>query len=168
MILINQLIKLDYDFIYFFFNYYIFYALFYPYLLIILFFIQQTTKIIFHKEILFNLNKNYTRFLIKNILNVNYLVKNGNNKIKNGLIIANHCSGFDNMYDSYVTNSVLLGDLKIKYYHGLYYFLQFLHKDILLFDKNKINRHECYNKLSNFKNKNNIQRMIFYPFYINL
>jgi hypothetical protein len=160
------------DNILFFLYFYMLYAVILPFPLLVLYFCkiiyQKIVKNEKNKKIKntissFNINKKYTDFLIKNVLNVSYSVLNVNKRIDDGIIIANHKSGFDNIYDSHVTDSALLGDKNIKYYHALYYILQYFHRVIILFDKRKTNRHNAYKRMDNHKNKYNINRMLFYP-----
>lgn len=159
------------DNILFFLYFYMIYAVILPYPLLLLYFckiIYQTIVKIGKiknriKSFSININKKYTDYLIKDVLNVTYSVLNINKKIDDGIIIANHKSGFDNIYDSHVTDSALLGDKNIIYYHAIYYILQYFHRAIILFDKQKTNRHDAYKRMVDYKNKHNINRMLFYP-----
>ena len=159
------------DSVLFFLYFYMLYAVILPFPLLVLYFCKVIYKIIVKirkikntiNSFNININKKYTDFLIKDVLNVSYSVLNINKRIDDGIIIANHKSGFDNIYDSHVTDSALLGDKNIKYYHALYYILQYFHRVIILFDKRSTNRHDAYKRMSNHKNKYNINRMLFYP-----
>ena len=46
--------------------------------------------------------KNYTLYLLNNVLYVSFEILNPREKIGGGIFISNHNSGFDNMYDSYI------------------------------------------------------------------
>lgn len=111
------------------------------------------------------INTLYTSFVIKFPLRTQYNIINPNKRITSGIIISNHKSGFDNIYDSHVTNSILIADAKIKWYHGLYYLLQNISRQVYVFDKKNTNRHSLYSSMKTIYNSksNYIPRMLFYP-----
>lgn len=111
------------------------------------------------------INKDYTNFVIKYPLRTSYKIINQQKRIEKGIILSNHVSGFDNLYDSHVTNSILIADSKIKWYHGLYFYLQSLSGEVFIFDKTNTTRHKVYSGMNNLyrQKKNKIPRMLFYP-----
>ena len=111
------------------------------------------------------INNLYTNFVIKYCLRTRYEIINETKRIEKGILLSNHVSGFDNLYDSHVTNSILIADSKIKWYHGLYYYLQYLSGQVFDFDKTNTTRHKVYAGMSNLYNNkgNKIPRMLFYP-----
>lgn len=139
---------------YFILKYYILYCLLIPILLIILELITLKKLKIYNR---------YRNFLIENVLDIKHEFIGNRKSIEKGIIISNHKSGFDNLFDSYITNSILLGKNSVKYYHGFFYFLQIINNDILLFDKYNTNRHKLYTIIKKYMKINNRERLIFYP-----
>lgn len=111
------------------------------------------------------INKIYTNFVIKYALRTRYELIDEGKRIKKGIILSNHVSGFDNLYDSHVTDSILIADSKIKWYHGLYYYLQHFSGQVFVFDKTDTTRHKVYSGMTSLykKKENKISRMLFYP-----
>ena len=106
--------------------------------------------------------KNYTRYLLNNVLYVSFEILNPREKIGGGIFISNHNSGFDNMYDSYITDTTLLARNNVKYYHGLYYVIQKMYDMIYLFDNKSTNRHVIYREIDSHMNKTG-KNIIYYP-----
>ena len=133
-------------------RYYILYGLILPfYIIIFTLFMTET-----------NVYKRYTSFMINNIFQVHFEIINPREKIENGIFISNHNSGFDNMYDSFITDATLLARSNVKYYHGLYYFIQKMYDMIYLFDNKNTNRHQVYNEINRHMEKTG-KNIIYYP-----
>lgn len=111
------------------------------------------------------INNFYTKYVIRYCLRTQYTILDNKKKIETGILLCNHVSGFDNLYDSHVTNSILIADSKIKWYHGLYYYLQSISGQVFDFDKTNTTRHKVYSDMTKLYNKkeNKIPRMLFYP-----
>ena len=106
-----------------------------------------------------DINKLYTSFVIKYPLLTSYEIINPSARQSEGIIIANHKSGFDNLYDSHVTHSVLIADTKVRWYHGLVYLLQAIYKQIIVFDKTATTRHQIYKQMKD----SGASSLLFYP-----
>ena len=133
-------------------RYYLLYGLILPFYFIILTLFTSET----------NLYKRYTSFLINNVFKVPFEVINPREKIENGIFLSNHNSGFDNMYDSFLTDATLLARSNVKYYHGLYYVIQKMHNMIYLFDNKNTDRHQVYNKINSHIEKTG-KNIVYYP-----
>ena len=133
-------------------RYYLLYGLILPfYIIIFTLFMSET-----------NVYKSYTSFMINNVFQVRFEILNPREKIEKGIFISNHNSGFDNMYDSFLTDATLLARSNVKYYHGLYYVIQKMYDMIYLFDNKSLNRHETYIEIDNHMNKTG-KNIIYYP-----
>lgn len=111
------------------------------------------------------INNWYTNFVIKYPLRTRYKVINERKRIDHGILLSNHVSGFDNLYDSHITDAILIADSKIKWYHAFYYYLQSLSGQVFVFDKTDTTRHKVYTGMTNlyYQKENKIPRMLFYP-----
>ena len=133
-------------------KYYLIYGLILPFYIIVL------TLFVKKK----NIYKKYTSYLFKNVLYVSFGILNPREKIEKGVFISNHNSGFDNMYDSYITDATLLARSNVQYYHGLYYVIQKMYDMIYLFDNKSTNRHVIYREIDSHMNKTG-KNIIYYP-----
>ena len=133
-------------------RYYLLYGLILPFYIIIFSLFMSET----------NVYKSYTSFIINNVFQVRFKILNPREKIENGIFISNHNSGFDNMYDSFITDATLLARSNVKYYHGLYYVIQKMYNMIYLFDNQNTDRHQIYNEIDNHIEKTG-KNIIYYP-----
>ena len=100
--------------------------------------------------------------MINNVFQVRFEILNPREKIENGIFISNHNSGFDNMYDSFITDATLLARSNVKYYHGLYYVIQKMYNMIYLFDNKNTDRHRIYNEINSHMEKTG-KNIVYYP-----
>ena len=133
-------------------RYYLLYGLILPfYIIIFTLFMSET-----------NVYKSYTSFMINNVFQVRFEILNPREKIENGIFISNHNSGFDNMYDSFITDATLLARSNVRYYHGLYYVIQKMYNMIYLFDNKNTDRHRVYNEINSHMEKTG-KNIVYYP-----
>ena len=100
--------------------------------------------------------------MINNVFEVRFEILNPREKIENGIFISNHNSGFDNMYDSFITDATLLARSNVRYYHGLYYVIQKMYNMIYLFDNKNTDRHRVYNEINSHMEKTG-KNIVYYP-----
>ena len=83
--------------------------------------------------------------------------------IKNGYILCNHRSWFDNIYDMRITKSIGTGrylGIMIMGFAGL---LSYIENRVVCFKRGKLNRHEIFKKMFKVKKKSKYKNLLLFP-----
>ena len=140
----------------FFIIFYLITAIILPILIILL----KPLNILFGDK--FNWNK-LSYIILNYILCIDNEIIYKDKFIKNGYILSNHRSWFDNIYDVYITKSIGTGRYLGIMSMGFAGLLSYIENRAAIFKRGKVKRKEIFNKMFKIKKKSKYKNLLIFP-----